>query len=47
MNITAASLFPGLEGFARSLKEVYDALDSEKLVRNFLLGAVEELGWAP
>jgi hypothetical protein len=48
MNISAASLFPGLEGFARSLRENYDALSDiqSPLLKDFELGAIEDVGWS-
>jgi hypothetical protein len=47
MNITSASLFPGLGGFAQSLKESYEALgDVEPLRKNFELSAIEDFGWS-
>lgn len=47
-NISAASLFPGLEGFARSLREAYDALSDVQspLMKDFELGAIEDVGWS-
>jgi hypothetical protein len=47
MNITSASLFPGLGGFAQSLKESYEALgDVEPRLKDFELGAIEDFGWS-
>jgi hypothetical protein len=47
MNITSASLFPGLAGFARSLKAFYEALaDAEPLLKDFELTAIEDFGWS-
>lgn len=45
MNISSAALFPGLHGFARYIKELYEALGGvEALQKDFELGAIEDFG---
>ena len=47
MNITSASLFPGLAGFAQSLKAFYEAMaDVEPRLKDFKLSAIEDFGWS-
>ncbi len=47
MNITSASLFPGLGGFAQSLREFYEALtDVKPAERDSELSAIEDFGWS-
>jgi hypothetical protein len=45
MNITSTSLFPGLEGFAKSFRERYEAIaDLSPLERSFALDAIGDVG---
>ena len=46
MNITAVSLFPGLQGFSQSLREAYEALGGSNLERGSQIDALEDFGWA-
>ncbi len=46
MNITSASLFPGMDGYARSIRETYESLDDEApAYRQIALETMEDLGW--
>ncbi|MGA2329841.1 MAG: FRG domain-containing protein [Bryobacteraceae bacterium] len=46
MNISAASLFPGLDGYARSIRESYEMLESEAPVyKEIALETLEDFGW--
>jgi hypothetical protein len=47
MNINAASLFPGLEGYARSILESYDTLQSEvPAYKRIALETLDDFGWS-
>ena len=43
MNISRASLFPGIDGFAQSLKHQLVSRDQEHLVRMFSESFVDEM----
>jgi hypothetical protein len=46
MNITSASLFPGIDGYARSIRESYESLDDEApAYKQIALETMEDFGW--
>lgn len=47
MNITSASLFPGLDGYARSIGEAYAGIAAlDRSEYKLALDAIDEVGWA-
>jgi hypothetical protein len=46
MNINSASLFPGLDGYARSIRESYESLEGEEpAYKRIALETLEDFGW--
>jgi hypothetical protein len=46
MNINSASLFPGMDGYARSIRESYESLDDEvPAYKRIALETLEDFGW--
>lgn len=46
MNINSTSLFPGLDGYARSIRESYESLeDEEPVYKQIALETLEDFGW--
>jgi hypothetical protein len=46
MNINSSSLFPGMDGYARSIRESYESLDDETpFYKQIALETLEDFGW--
>ena len=46
MNINSASLFPGMDGYAKSIRESYESLDDEApAYKRIALETLEDFGW--